>query len=172
MLQSLEVISINLWDVLISLCNLTILFFVLKKFLFKPVKNVMDKRREEIDKDYADAARSKNEAMQAKEEYEEKLASAQDEAASIMQDATDLAQKRGEKIVEEARLRAEHIVAQAQSEADLRHKKATEDIKQEIVEVSSALAEKMLEREINEEDHRGLIDSFIKKIGEDDDGRK
>ena len=47
--------------------------------------------------------------------------------------------------------------------------KATEDIKREIVEVSGALAEKMLEREINTKDHQSLIDSFIEKIGDDDD---
>ena len=47
-------------------------------------------------------------------------------------------------------------------------KKAEEGIKKEIVEVSTALANKLLEREINAEDHRELIDSFIEKIGDEE----
>ena len=54
-------------------------------------------------------------------------------------------------------------------EAKLERKKATEGIKREIVDVSSAIAEKMLEREVNENDHRALIDSFIEKIGDGDE---
>ena len=51
----------------------------------------------------------------------------------------------------------------------LERRKAKEDIKKEIVEVSGVLAEKMLEREINKDDHRAIIDSVIEEIGEGDD---
>ena len=54
-MQSLEVISINLWDVLISLANLAILFVLIKKFLYKPVKKVIAARQEAIAKEYAEA---------------------------------------------------------------------------------------------------------------------
>ena len=57
----------------------------------------------------------------------------------------------------------------AETEADLERKKAADGIKREIVEVSGALTEKMLEREINTDDHRALIDSFIEEIGEVND---
>lgn len=169
MLQSLEVISVNLWDIIIALLNLTLLFLLVKKFLFKPVKNVMQKRQDELSERYDEAAQAVIDADEKKKQWEEKMEGAEEEAASIIVDATETAKNRGEKIVSDAKLRAEYIVAQAQNEADLRHKKATEDIKREIVEVSGALAEKMLEREINTKDHQSLIDSFIEKIGDDDD---
>ncbi len=169
MLQSLEVISVNLWDIIIALLNLTLLFLLVKKFLFKPVKNVMQKRQDELSERYDEAAQAVIEADEKKKQWEEKMEGAEEEASSIIIDATETAKNRGEKIVSDAKLRAEYIVAQAQNEADLRHKKATEDIKREIVEVSGALAEKMLEREINTKDHQSLIDSFIEKIGDDDD---
>ena len=57
----------------------------------------------------------------------------------------------------------------AQTEAELELKKAADGIKREIVEVSGALTEKMLEREINTDDHRSLIESFIEKIGDGND---
>ena len=98
-----------------------------------------------------------------------KLASANTEADAILQSATDNAKARGDKIIAEAKERADGILRTAQSEAELERKKAEDGIKREIVEVSEALTEKMLEREINAEDHRVLIDSFIEKMGDGND---
>ena len=50
--------------------------------------------------------------------------------------------------------------------APTKKKKAEDEIKEQIVDVSSALTEKLIEREINTEDHRKLIDSFISEMGE------
>ena len=58
-------------------------------------------------------------------------------------------------------------MAQAKESAELEIKKAEKTIKDEIVDVSYALTEKLLEREINEKDHDNLIDSFIDEIGEE-----
>ena len=54
-MQSLEVISVNFWQILISLLNLLILFLLFKKFLFKPVNNMLAKRQSEIDAKYEEA---------------------------------------------------------------------------------------------------------------------
>lgn len=168
-MQTLDVISVNIWQILISLLNLVLLFFILKKFLFKPVKNILAKRQAEIDSQYDAADQAKNEAEQSRIEYEEKLSGAKAEADEILQTATDIAKQRGDKIVAEAQLKADGIVRRAETDAELERKKAIDGIKQEIVAVSGALAEKMIEREINTEDHRTLIDSFIEGIGEEND---
>lgn len=172
MVQSLDVISVNLWQILISLANLTILFLFVKKFLFKPVKNILEKRDSEIETQYNNAEEKEREASLNKENWDKKMQTAEEEANSILADATENAKFRGEKIVSEAKMRADGIIRQAETEAELEHKKAIEGIKREIVEVSGALAEKMLEREIDENDHRNLIDSFIEKIGENNDGNQ
>ena len=127
-MQSLDIISVNLWQILISLANLTILFLLLKKFLYKPVTKMLEQRQAEI-----------------------------------------AAKARGDKIVEDAKAQAQGIIRQAQTDAELEKKRAESAIKTQIIDVSTALSEKMLEREINADDHKALIDDFIKKIGEDDD---
>ena len=165
-MQSLDVISINIWHILISLCNLILLFLVVKKFLFKPVKNLLAARQAELDHQYAAAEEAEREAMESKTAWEQKLRGAESEANAIIEDASDTAKRRAEQIVSEATLKAEGIVSRAEEEAVLTRKKATEDMKKEIVDVSSAIAEKMLEREVNEDDHRAMIDSFIEQIGE------
>lgn len=168
-MQTLDIISVNLWQMLISLLNLLILFLIIKKFLFKPVKQVMAQRQQEIDDRYAAAEQAERQAEDSRVRWEETLSHADEQANTILQDATDHAKHRGDQMIAEAKERAESIVRVAQSEAELERKKATEGIKREIVEVSGALAEKMLEREINKNDHRVLIDSFIEEIGDGND---
>ena len=61
-MQNLDVISVNIWQILASLANLLILTWILKRFLFKPVKKMLDNRRAAIDADYAEAAAAREAA--------------------------------------------------------------------------------------------------------------
>ncbi len=168
-MQSLDVISVNLWDTVVSLLNLIIIFLLVKKFLFKPVNNMIAKRQAEIDKEYADADEAKAMANADKEAWDKKMKTAKDEVQSLIDNAQSSAKHREERIVSEAKEKAESIIRQAETQAKLERKKAEDEIKQEIVEVSTALANKILEREINVDDHRELIDSFIQKIGDENE---
>ena len=71
--------------------------------------------------------------------------------------------------VAEAREKADGLLKQAGDSIELERKKAAGEIKEEIVTVSTALAEKLLEREVRAEDHRELIAAFMKEIGENHD---
>jgi len=168
-MQNLDIISINLWQTIISLINLLLIFLIIKKFFYKPVKKVLAERRAILDKQYEEAQKAEDEALANKAAWEAKMQGADEKAESIIKEATALADRRGEKIIEEAKEKADVIVRGAQAEAALERKKATEGIKREIVDVSSCLSEKILEREIKTEDHKKLIDSFISEIGEGDE---
>jgi F-type H+-transporting ATPase subunit b len=165
-MQTLDVISVNLWQILISLINLTLLFLIIKKLLFKPVKKMFEKRQAELDGQYAAAAEAQERAEDDRRAWEQKLSEADAQANAILQNAADNARLRGDKLIAQAQERADGIIRVAQTEAELERKRAADGIKREIVEVSGALTEKMLGREINTEDHRALIDSFIEEIGD------
>ena len=169
MLQQQEVIDVNIWLILISLCNLIILFFILKKFLFKPVKRILSQRQAEYDAKFAEADDKLSEAEKIKADLEDKYSKADDEADRIIKEAKDNASRRGDAILAEAKDKAGIIVKNAESEAELRRRKADESIKNEIADVSVEIAEKIIGREVSEEDHRRLLDEFIDKIGEGDD---
>ena len=166
-MQSLEVISVNLWQILISLLNLLILFLLFKRFLFKPVNNMLAKRQSEIDSRYDAADEAKRLAEEDKLLWDEKIGTVKEETDVMIKKAQDSARRQSESIVAKAKEQADGIIRQAETQASLELKKAEDDIKREIVEVSTALANKLLEREINIDDHRDLIDSFIEKIGEE-----
>ncbi len=167
-MQSLGVISVNIWDILVSLLNLLILFLLIKKFLFKPVNNMLAKRQSEIDERYNAADEAKRLAEEDRLMWDEKIGTVKAETDEMMKKAQDSAKRQSESIVSKAKEQADGIIRQAETQAQLEMKKAEEGIKQEIVEVSTALANKLLEREINAEDHRSLIDSFIEKIGDEE----
>ena len=168
-MQALDVISFNLWQTIISLLNLLIIFLLAKKFLYDPIKKVLVSRQEEIDKRYSDADLALETAMQDKKTYEEMLSDAQDKADSLISSAVNMASAREQEIISEAKRKADGILRKAENDAQLELLKAQDSIKQEIIGVSTVLTEKLLEREIKTDDHQKLIDSFIENIGNDDE---
>ena len=167
-MQNLDVISVNIWAILASLANLALLTWIVKKFLFKPVQKVVQSRRAAIDEDYDRAKTAREEAEESRRNYEAALAAARQTTDHMISEAARAAERRGNDIVAEARERASEIRRQAETDAELERKKAAEDMKREIADVSTRLTGKLLEREINEDDHRRLIDSFLQEIDHDD----
>lgn len=163
--MNLDVISVNIWQILISLANLTILFLLLKKFLYKPVINVLNQRQTAVELQYREAENARADALANKAEYEEKLTKAETLANEMRKAAADEAKRHGDKLIEEAKAKADGMVRQAEAEIELAKKKAESDVKREIADVSARLAEKLIERELDEKTHRGLIDQFIDGIG-------
>ena len=168
-MQPSEIISVNLWQIVVSLLNLVILFLIIKKFLYQPVKNVLKSRQDKIDEQNNKASEYLSDAERTKVELEAKLNDAENQADNILNEATVNAQRRKEKILDEARDEAESIIRQAKTNAELEMKKAESEIKAQIVDVSFELSKKIIEREIKEEDHHKLIDSFIEQIGDGDE---
>ena len=166
MQNSLEIISINIWHIVISLCNLLILFLMLKKFLYQPVKKVLADRQAAIDSRYDEADKAKSEALQSKAEWEERMAAADEEAAGIVSSAVESANRQSNAILSDTREKADRMMSRARAEADAERRKAEDDIRDRIADVSAAIAGKLLEREISAADHSDLIDSFISEIGE------
>lgn len=167
-MQSLDVISVNLWLILISLANLVILFLIVKRFLFKPVNKMLADRQSELDKRYNAADEAVRDAEEKQKLWNKKMVSVKSETEEILKKAQEGASRRSETIVSDAKEQADSIIRQAKAQAELERKKSEEEIKQEIVEVSTAIANKIIEREVSAEEHRRIIDSFIEKIGEEE----
>lgn len=162
--EYLELISLNIWHIIVTVLNLLILTYILKKFLFKPVQEVMAKRKTEVEVLYSDAEAAKTSAESDKKLYSEKLRTAKEEADGIIRTATARADKLGEEIVDEAKAKAADYMQKAEADIELEKKKALNELKNEISDISVQIAENVVEREISEDDHRELIDSFIDKL--------
>ena len=159
-------VGIDPWTALFTFCNMMITFAVLKKFLFKPVRRMIDDRQTELDTMYADADAAKQKAAELEQEYQQHLQSIRDERDTLLREATARAQKREEEIVGEARAEAAALRAAAEADIAQERKKAVNDLKNEIGGIAVDIVGKVVEREINETDHKALIDEFIRNVGD------
>ena len=166
MVQSLDIISVNIWQILISLINLLIIYRILKKFLFKPVQKVMNERQAQVDRIYGDANQSRAQAEQMKQEYEQRLASAREEADGLVKNAVQTAQKRSDQMINEATAQANRIKQKADEEIAQQKKKMLQDVRDEISDLAVEIASKVVEREISPRDYDGFVDEFIRNVGE------
>ena len=166
-MQNLDVISVNLWQMVVSLANLALLYSIVKKFFYAPVKKMLAKRSEAIESSFEKARLAEETAAEDQKKYEEKLRGASEEAKQILEDAVKTATHRKKEILAEADEEAEGVLRRAKEEAALEKENARAEIRREIVELSTTVAEKVLDRETNSSDHEKLVDSFIEQLGED-----
>lgn len=167
-LLNFPVIRIDLWTIIISLGNLLILFLLVKKFLFKPVQKIFDQRKAEVDEVYKEANDAKVAAEADKKYYEERRADAQVEADAIVKKATDQAKRAGEEIVDEAKAEAKALKDKAEREIAQEKTKAINEAKDEIASISVQIAEKIVNRELNEKDQEQFVNRFVDELGENE----
>ena len=117
-----SLVGVNFWTALFGLCNMLITFAILKKFLFKPVKQMIDDRQQEIDNLYADADNSKKEAEELRQQYDAKMKDAVAEGEQIIRTATRQAQDREEAILQDAQAKAARTMERAQEQIELEKK--------------------------------------------------
>ena len=164
--SALSVISVNVWQIVISLCNLLIMFLILKKFLFKPVQKVVAERQAQVDDIYAAAEEDRQAAGSMKQEYEQRMAMAREEADGLVRSAKQTAQRQSDAIVAEANAQAAHVKQRAEQEIEQERRQMLTDVRGEISDMAIAIASKVVEKSIDADDHASLVDEFIKNVGE------
>jgi len=165
-MQSLDIISVNIWQIIISFANLLIMFLILKRVLFKPVQKMFETRRQQVETIYAQANENREAAASMKQEYETKMASARDEADGLVRAAVQSAQRRSDAIMAEANSQASHLKQKAEAEIAQEKRQMLKDVRGEISDLAVSIASKVVEREINPQDQQDFVDAFIRNVGE------
>ena len=165
-MQVQELVGIVPWTFIAQICNLFLQVYLIKRFLFKPINEVLAKRKAMADAQLQDAAKAKDEAQAMKDEYEKNMADAKNKASEILINAQRNASIQSEEILKQANAQAVAIKEKAKSDIDQEKRKAVNEIKDEIGGMAVDIAGKVIEREIRKEDHKKLIDDFIANVGE------
>ena len=161
-----QFISIAPWTVIFQILNLLLLMVLFKKYLFKPVMEILEKRQADIEGHYQEAQQAETDAKAMKADYESKMAGARQEADRVIKTATESANAMSASIVEDARTQADQLKRRAQTEIDLERRRAFDEVKGELSGIALDIASQVIEREVNEKDHEAFIDEFIKNVGE------
>lgn len=161
-----EFLNINFFTALFTLVNTVALFWVLKKFLFKPVMKMITDRQKEIDDMYDAAGVAEANAKAMEQEYQQKLSVAAETGERMVKEAVARGQDREEEIIRQANAQAAAILDKASADIAMEKKKAINDAKDEISEMALAIAEKVVGRELTAADQADLVDAFINELGE------
>ena len=160
-----SLVAVNPVTLIAQICNLFIQLFLVKKFFLDKIKAVLDARREAADQEITDAQAAKAEAMEIKATYEKNMQEAKAKANEIVDRAQKTATARGEEIIRQASEEAAALKQKAAADVAMEKKKALNDAKDEISGIAMAIAEKVVERQLDNSDHDKLINQFIENLG-------
>ena len=147
-------LDFDIWTIAFSIINILVLFLFLKKFLFGRIQNIMDQRAAAVQADLDQAKASKEEAHQLRQQYEDTLSGAKQEASTIIANARTAAKGQGNQITE-----------QAQQEVDAERQNTLAGAQKEIADLALAAAAKLVEGKMDDAENRNLVDAFLKEEG-------
>jgi len=159
-------VSIDVWTIIMQWGNLLILLLLIKKFLFKPVMAILEARDSEIKSIYNEAEESRQNANALKDEYTSKLDNARLEAEEIVKTAVMTAKQSSDEIVSEAQEKARTLVERANEKILVERKVAVNEVKNNLSDIALTIAGKVIERDINSDDHNKMIEKFIEELGD------
>jgi len=146
-----------------SIAFFLFIWFVMK-YVWPPLSNALEERTKTIADGLAAAERGKHEQVLAEKAAEKHIKVAKDQASEIVTQA----QKRASEIIEEAKdgakEEADRIKVAATAEIDQEVNRAKEHLRQQVVSITIAGAEKVLKREIDEKAHGNIVDELIAQI--------
>ena len=143
-----------------------ILFLAASYLLLDPVRKILNDRKERVMKEQKEAKESREQAIRFKDEYDTKLKRIDKEAEQILSDARKKAMQRENEIIADARAEAARIMENAKREAELEKKHAMDDMKQEMIQIASLMAQKAVAASITTDIQDTLVEETLKEIGE------
>ena len=157
-------LTLNL-NILYTVVNILVLFLLLRKFLYKPVMNIIAQRQKQVDDALNAAETSKQEAAAALNDAQAKLRNVDAEAAAPRTAYEQQAEKDKQQLLADAQQQADAILAEgkAAAEAERQHKLRQADA--QTTALARAMCEKLLARNLNEQDDARLLDDLSEKAG-------
>ena len=155
-----------LFDTVLLAIAVFFLFLLMSNLLFNPARKLLKDRQSRIAKDISDANEDKESAAALKAEYEGKLKDIDKEAEVILSEARQKALKNESKIIDEAKQEAARIIKRAQEEAELEKKHAMDDVKQDMIQIASKMAQKVVAASIDTKIQDSLVEETLREMGE------
>ena len=147
-----------------TIITFLILCYVLAKFAWKPLIKMLDDRENMIKGSLEDAKKAKMELERLSEESEAITLKARSEAQSILAESKAAAEKVKDDIIAKSKEQAIKIRDDAQEQIQVEKDKAISDIKQEVVNLTISVAEKLINKNLSDLDNKSLIEDSLKKV--------
>ena len=159
-------LTLNL-NLLYTVVNVLVLFLLLRKFLYKPVMNIIEQRQKQVDDALNAAETSKKEAAAALHTAQEKLCHVDTEAAARRTAYEQQAETEKQQLLAEAQKQADAIVAEGKRNAEAERQHKLQEADAQTTALARTLCEKLLERNLAQQDDARLLDDLLQKAGVD-----
>lgn len=156
-------LTLHIEQILTQIAAFIIMFWVLRRYAWQPLLNVLDARKAAIAKEFHDIKEEKKVIEQLKKEYHEKLNQISSEAKFKVEEGIEQGKARALKIEEEAHLKAEALVNKARDDIELEVAKGKEHLKKDVVNMAVSLTQKILSKNLDEKTQKELLSEFIQK---------
>jgi len=164
--ETIGLVSINAREMIATLINFVIFFFVIKHFFYAKIKEIIKNRQDSIATEIVGAEEKNALAGNLKLEYEGLLANIKASEREIIREANAEAQVQRQEIVDKAHGEAKVIIEKAMDEIEFEKRKAMNEVKSNIVDLSLFAAEKIIHKSLDQKQHEAMILDFIDKVGE------
>ena len=168
MVGNMPIVGINV-TLLFQMVNFFLLAYLFKKYLFKPLGGIIQKRREKIENELDDAEKSKKEALKFKEDSKIELKEAKIKSQDILNLAIKKAENIRDGILKEAHTSREKMLKAAEADLMKMKEQVKKELRQEMADIAIQLTEKMLSNKMDEKTKSKLIDQFIDEVGKSND---
>jgi F-type H+-transporting ATPase subunit b len=149
----------------ITFINIAVLYFILRKLLFKPVTLFMENRTLKIRGELEQASREKAQAEALRESYEAQLRKVDEEADKLLREAREAAQEQASAIVVEGKAEAARLIENARLQIEEERRSATAAFRIEAANLVIAATGRLLRREVTGEDARRAAGDFVAALG-------
>ena len=154
-----------------TIINLVIFYLLLKKFLFKPVMGIMEKREKMIADGLQNATDTQNEAKQLKADYEKALSGAKEQSSQIVDKAHAEAKKEYNRILSEANEKAGIMLENAKNTIEVERQQTMNTLQSEIAGLAMQAARKIVDEETRKQGNQAIYDQFLESVGDAHDGK-
>ena len=164
-MELLAPLGLNFKLLFIQIVGFLLLYWLLKRFLFGRVMDMIRKRGDEIRKAYEENEKTRSDVQLLKSDYETKLQQAREKAEQIIQEATQRAEKAGQELIEKTRTEAALIKQKGLAEIDLEKKRVISEVRNDVINLSVAIATRLVEKSLDRKDAEHYTDEIINRIG-------
>jgi F-type H+-transporting ATPase subunit b len=151
-------------EILVQIIGFAVVFLVLRKFAWSSMLGMIDKRRKTIEDEFSSIERRKKDMDDLEKEYKRRLEHIEQEAREKIQDASNIGMALAKDIQEKARADAEKMFERTLADVQQEVAKARLSMRNDIVEISSLLTEKILREKMDAREHEKMVDKFIKEL--------
>lgn len=158
------IVNLNITTV-IQVVNFLILIALLSKFLFNPLKRFLADRAEGIEKALVEAKLAREAAAKAQEDYKAQILATQREAAALREQVQREVEEERQRLLQMSREEAQRMLADAKMTIEAETKRARAALRDEVVGLSLAAAERLLGRSMTGEDQKRLAEQYVRDLG-------